>query len=294
MTCFLLFSLASCTALVLHRVISYVLIYQHFLEIGQTNTLSSIDPCFFNHYYENNNDLSKDHEKMNTFQSFYINHTSSRSFSHWRHAPCQSPWSKKRRTRKLKLKSIWGICLRPPIKTGQRQYSPLVLTSHPALAPLCNATHQRGPCVGSGEEKTGMLKGYVNDQDPHSRLRVHPEFVTKITFITCLQERAGISCVWNYGGEAEYDQTPPNQGLFSVCVWIPRRIRSHRVQGRNVDCRILGIQKMHIISKYCSVPGPLQSRNSKQVRLLGRANPSTCYLLASQIVGWFLHVAWSL
>lgn len=46
MTCFLLFSLASCTALVLHRVISYVLIYQHFLEIGQTNTLSSIDPWF--------------------------------------------------------------------------------------------------------------------------------------------------------------------------------------------------------------------------------------------------------
>lgn len=110
-----------------------------------------------------------------------------------------------------------------PNKDRTEAALPLVPKPHPALAPLCNASHQRIPCVGSGEERAGMLKGYANDQDSHTRLRVHTEFVTKITLISWLQKRAGILCVWNYGGEAEYDQTPPNQGLSLVCLLIPRR-----------------------------------------------------------------------
>lgn len=135
---------------------------------------------------------------------------------------------KEEKDKKTETQINWVICLRPPIKTGAEAALPLVLKPHPALAPLYNATHQRIPCIGSGKERTGMLKGYVNDQDSHTCLRVHTEFVTKIAFISWLQKRAGIRCVWNYGGVAEYDQTPPNHRLSSVCDLIPRRCEATR------------------------------------------------------------------
>lgn len=139
--------------------------YQHFLEIGQTNTLPSIYPWFLTTTMKLIMILVRVMGKW-TLSNHFILTTNLHVRSLIGNMSLASHFDPRREDKKTETQINLSHLPQAPSKDRTEAAHSLVLTSHP----LCNATRQRGPCVWSREERTGMLRGYVNDQGPHSCL----------------------------------------------------------------------------------------------------------------------------